>query len=81
MKFKYHDISSREFDVRYIVRSIGSLSVTDYNSSCTNLHMEMLPQSSDNTLFDGSSAGATYWDSHFIVAAQTVQIVFEFTRI
>ncbi len=40
----------------------------------TNLHMPLLAHGIDNTSLDGSPAGTTDWDTHLVVARQTVKL-------
>lgn len=44
------------------------------------LHMPMLAECRYHAFFDRTPAGATNWDSHFIVASQTIQLVLYNTK-
>ncbi|KYN33329.1 hypothetical protein ALC56_12040 [Trachymyrmex septentrionalis] len=39
------------------------------------LHMPMFAKCRYHAFFDGTSTGATNWDSHFIVTPQTIELV------
>lgn len=43
------------------------------------LHMPVLAQGSDHTLFNGSSTGAADGDAHLVMAAQTIQVTLHLT--